>query len=444
MTHTETAIQFQSAENSLHGVLVLPEGEGPFPVAVFVHGSGNADRYAKNMYRPIFEEFANRGIASLSWDKPGVGESTGHFNDQSFEDRTEETVTAIEWLRGRSEIDSDRIGLWGISQAGWIMPAVCEQITDIAFMIGVSVPVSTVEEQDLYRIEHTFLADGFSTEDKEKALGLVRQLHQFALEDATFDEAMEQLKDYSDQPWARAAYGTPNGAGFEFLKRIIRVDPKPQIRSIKCPVLLILGEKDTLVNIRETSETYQQIFSETGNIDLTIKEFANADHVLTLTEAGGQMEILQKFDTGEWEYAPGYIKTMGEWMEDEIALANPRQYSFSRRLAALSPEFARLHDEHIEFNGQLLATVFMEEVRVSLCALLLKEDDQSKVRCLLNFLEEEFAKDSEEFESKQNGSIVDLIAVSFIEYLELTRDCGKELVSMLGPNLTAEFERQKN
>ena len=31
---------------------------------------------------------------------------------------------AVEWARSRPDIDGHRIGLWGASQAGWVMPKV--------------------------------------------------------------------------------------------------------------------------------------------------------------------------------------------------------------------------------------------------------------------------------------------------------------------------------
>ncbi len=317
--YSQSPVAFSSGDNELAGTLVLPLSQGPHPVAVFIHGSGKADRTAAGMYLAVFEEFARCGIASLSWDKPGVGESTGHFFDQSFEDRAAEAIAAIDSLAGRADIDISKIGLWGISQAGWVMPLVCEQRPETAFMIGVSVPASTVRDQDLFRIRNSLPASGFSAEHTDEALEFMNRLHQLAIEDAAYDDALEQLQGYADRPWAPVAFGgTPDPAGFEFLKRIILVDPKPVIRSIKCPVMLVFGEKDTLVDTGETSEAYEQLLMESGNSDLTIHRFPDADHVLTRTETGGQVEIVGKINGDEWQHVPGYVESMGEWLEERV------------------------------------------------------------------------------------------------------------------------------
>ena len=74
-------ITFQSGEFTLVGELRTPAGTGPFPVILFVHGSGNADRTMFGYYLPIMERMLRAGYAVFSWDKPGYGESTGRLVD---------------------------------------------------------------------------------------------------------------------------------------------------------------------------------------------------------------------------------------------------------------------------------------------------------------------------------------------------------------------------
>src|SRR5512136_3026400 len=70
-------ITFQSGEFTLVGDLRTPSGTGPFPVVLFVHGDGPANRTMFGMYLPIMERMLRAGYAVFSWDNPGVGESTG-------------------------------------------------------------------------------------------------------------------------------------------------------------------------------------------------------------------------------------------------------------------------------------------------------------------------------------------------------------------------------
>lgn len=83
--------------------------------------------------------FVDAGYAVLVWDKPGSGDSTGEFDgEQTLTQRAEILVDAIEWLMDESTIDESRLGVWGLSQAGWVMPLALTMTDDISFMIVVS------------------------------------------------------------------------------------------------------------------------------------------------------------------------------------------------------------------------------------------------------------------------------------------------------------------
>src|SRR5512139_1426627 len=69
-------LTFQSGPFKVVGDLRLPGGSGPFPVVLFVHGSGPADRTGNMAYLPIMERILQAGFATFAWDKPGTGEST--------------------------------------------------------------------------------------------------------------------------------------------------------------------------------------------------------------------------------------------------------------------------------------------------------------------------------------------------------------------------------
>jgi alpha-beta hydrolase superfamily lysophospholipase len=84
-----------------------------------VHGSGAEDRE----FIPPFAYFLVRhGIAILGYDKRGVTEWGGDWHTASFEDLAGDRTAAVEYLKGRREIEPAQIGLFGVSQAGWIMP----------------------------------------------------------------------------------------------------------------------------------------------------------------------------------------------------------------------------------------------------------------------------------------------------------------------------------
>ena len=83
-SYREETVSFRHGQTELTGVICLPGGAGPFPVVVYVAGSGPAGRDGYGILPPHWDEFARRGVASLAWDKPGVGESTGDWLQKRF------------------------------------------------------------------------------------------------------------------------------------------------------------------------------------------------------------------------------------------------------------------------------------------------------------------------------------------------------------------------
>jgi len=136
---------------AISGTLTKPQGRGPFPVIVFVHGSGAWTRGAPYA---LGEYLAANGIASWSYDKRGVGKSGGvytHTVDSArFELLAADAIAGVKMLAKRSDIDTHRIGMWGISQAGWIIPIVAARAPEVDFTVLVSGPLTTLGQEDYF------------------------------------------------------------------------------------------------------------------------------------------------------------------------------------------------------------------------------------------------------------------------------------------------------
>src|SRR5512136_1683230 len=170
-------ITFQSGEFTLVGDLRTPSGTGPFPVVLFVHGDGPANRTMFGMYLPIMERMLRAGYAVFSWDKPGYGESMGQINERLlFHQRAQIILDAIEVMKKHPDIDQFRIGLWGISQGGYVMPLALSQTKDIAFMICVSCAGTAGDDQAAYQIIFQTICDGVPQEKDAQLKLLLSEL----------------------------------------------------------------------------------------------------------------------------------------------------------------------------------------------------------------------------------------------------------------------------
>jgi pimeloyl-ACP methyl ester carboxylesterase len=149
--YQEIEVHFTCEGVTLAGTLTLPIEPSPHPALVWVHGSGKEGRLTYKA--PLVQSLIKSGLAILSYDKPGVGESQGvccpgdsnHFNVLAAD-----VAGAVNTLRSRSDIDPDQIGLLGASQAGWIVPLSAARFDHVAFIALVDAPVVTTGEESLY------------------------------------------------------------------------------------------------------------------------------------------------------------------------------------------------------------------------------------------------------------------------------------------------------
>ena len=117
-------VKFSSGDATLVGTLFLPSKHGKHPAIVLFHGSGPQERDSERA-----EWFAGWDIAALAYDKRGVGKSTGDFQKIPFPDLVEDGLAGIAFLKARSDIDPKRIGVWGLSQGGWLGPLAASRST---------------------------------------------------------------------------------------------------------------------------------------------------------------------------------------------------------------------------------------------------------------------------------------------------------------------------
>jgi hypothetical protein len=229
----EISIQNRMQDLTLGGLLFAPEGNGPFPAAVVIHGSGTSRR-DNGWYLTLTKYLQDTGIVVLLPDKRGSEKSEGDWRTSSFEDLATDARAAIEHLRRQGSVPLSGIGIIGMSQGGWIAPLVATQVDDLAFLISMVGSVVTPREQLLYEENHNLRQVGFlpGISDVLAYVGSanVRYLAQ--------PELYELIDDYDPLPYWRdisidslALFGADdtNVPSAESAKRLISLD-NPHIR----------------------------------------------------------------------------------------------------------------------------------------------------------------------------------------------------------------------
>lgn len=316
--YKEEDLNFVYDGNEIFGKLILPvsRSDQKLPVVVFVHGSGPEDYSSSDSYRYLWEEFTKVGFACFSWDRPGVGQSQGKWFEMSVRDRADEVLGAISVLKKSERIDSAKIGLWGLSQAGWVMPLVSETMKP-AFLITVSSPVTNAFEQELYRVKAGMTAEGYSDADIDQALVYYKKLKDLIDQDESYEMFSLLQEEIRGAEWATQVI-TGEEVVYRYLSIVLSADEAPNLGALKCPVLAIWGENDLVVPPTKSLETYQRELETIGNSNVMLKLIPEADHTLTYNLSGKSSETLKRRDTykdnPEEIFAPGYVDLMTEWL----------------------------------------------------------------------------------------------------------------------------------
>ena len=218
--------------------LDLPDGDGPFPAVVFGPGSGNISADFRTHVAQT-KELLELGFAFMRYDKRGTGESDGEVVGVSLANSPEtipllgaDMNAVLQQLLQMPEIDTDRVGLFGASQAMWYMPLVAESAAEVGFMIVLTGGVMPVGINIRYEI---------------------LSIH----EGRGVEESQHLLEAYS------------GGLGS---------DPRPSLRALDIPMLYLLGEQDPNVPFRVNRDEIELLKDE--GKDITFVTYANGVHGL--------------------------------------------------------------------------------------------------------------------------------------------------------------------
>jgi dienelactone hydrolase len=109
-------VEVPYGEHTLPTVLRMPSGVDHPPVVIMVSGLDST----KEELRSTEQLFLDRGLATLAIDGPGQGESEYDLPIIAEWELVGRAV--VDWIESQPELDSDAIGVWGVSLGGYYAP----------------------------------------------------------------------------------------------------------------------------------------------------------------------------------------------------------------------------------------------------------------------------------------------------------------------------------
>jgi uncharacterized protein len=310
-------VTFRSAGATLSGTLFLPAGGDRHPAVVLFHGSGPEPR---NSFMAHW--FAEHGVAVLTYDKRGVNASTGDFRIVPFTDLVADGLAAVTLLKARGDIDPKRIGVWGLSQGGWLGPLAASQSRDVAFVIAVSGPGVSPGEQMVFYYANQLRAQGFNEQEVAEASDTRRKLWHLLSTGDGYDAARTSLRHGRSLRWFSAVNEQSGGLlsrptdellndvtvrNRQWYRFEANYDPTIALRGLKVPALFIFGDKDELVPVEPSAAIIRQTLTDAGDRAFSIVVFPGADHVMRVRSAEGGRTL-----------APGYLATVEDWLRTNV------------------------------------------------------------------------------------------------------------------------------
>lgn len=261
VTDKGKTVKVKVSDGEMIGVLEKPEGDGPFPVMIIIAGSGPTDHNGNSIMLPgknnslkmLAEDLAKQGIASIRYDKRGIGENAHLVTKEellTFDQYIDDAASFIEYVKNDKLFS--KVGVIGHSEGSLVgMLAANKKNIDVFISIaGAGRPIKDVLIEQLEG-----KLTGNLLEESKTILGKLAKNEQVA----NVSTELKSIFRPSVQP---------------YLISWLVYNPSEEIQKLNCRVLIINGTYDLQVPETDAEALYD---SKVGSSLLIIK---NMNHIL--------------------------------------------------------------------------------------------------------------------------------------------------------------------
>jgi pimeloyl-ACP methyl ester carboxylesterase len=290
-------VNFASEDVLLDGSVALPDTAGPHRGLVLIGGSGPSDRHNDGFFDALSERLVAAGLVTLTYDKRGVGKSTGRWDTATIDELAADAQAALATLQARPHVTSDAVGVMGHSEGGWVALRLCALRPTIAHVILNSCPGTSFIESEVFAL----VSAGASPESAARVGVTLRELAQAARAGADRAHAQALLAQVRSEPWfapLRASGFDVDATAWRQLGIWGEYDPADDLNRLTVPTLVVLGAEDPLTPVQESVVRYRDTAGVTGRPQ-QISVLPGGDH---------------RLQSSSGDFVPGYTDCLIEWI----------------------------------------------------------------------------------------------------------------------------------
>jgi dienelactone hydrolase len=240
--YSERDMLVGEGERALPATLALPDGDGPFPAVVLVHGSGPQDRDEtigpNRPFLDIARGLAAQGVAVLRYEKRTKARPQDYADAASLTidaETTDDAVLAVQALHALPEIDDARVFVFGHSQGAMMAPRIAARAIEagapVAGLVLFAAPARKLLDILVEQNRRLAVLDDAHTSDEERA----------AID--ALRASVRKIRGGGDI----ATEDTPLHLPAGYWRSTDAVDPVAEAQAAGLPMLVLQGARDIQV-----------------------------------------------------------------------------------------------------------------------------------------------------------------------------------------------------
>ncbi len=296
----------------LAGTLTLPQGNGPFPAAILISGSGPQDRdetvFGHKPFAVWADALTRRGIAVLRYDDRGTADSTGDFAAATSADFATDADAAFAYLAARPEIDGRRIGLIGHSEGGTIAPLVVQEGVPVAWVVMLAGPAVSGAALLTEQSRATQVAMGIAPAVVDANVAIQARIMGAVAENASSADATTAAVDpiLAEAGLTEAQrQGQLGPLRSAWSRWFIAHDPGPALAGLDVPLLALYGGKDVQVPADQSAPVLSGL-----KPDAEVVVLPNLNHLMQPATTG----LPNEYEAIEITIDPEALATVMNWV----------------------------------------------------------------------------------------------------------------------------------